>query len=186
MTVHLLDRHPGHHRAHRAQPSRPHPLRRLRVLLEVIELWTRWWNWPPVQAHYDRQYKRADRKAFAAEMAALPSVSEGEIREAREYPWQADSAPDEDGLNRYRAELDAALGLGPIPEYPAPGSHPYPDAELPVWFPRTEGDGLIVLGPDGCIQIRRPEWTRTPETSCDLQALPVVPRYLDAMPGGTE
>lgn len=99
MTVHLLDTHPGRHRAH---PSRPHPLR---ALLDAIDLLARWWNWPPVQAYYYRRYKRADRKALAAEMAALPSVSGGEIREAREYPWQADSAPDEDGLNRYRTPM---------------------------------------------------------------------------------
>jgi hypothetical protein len=95
-------------------------------------------------------------------------------------------------------DRDAALGLGPIPEYPAPGSHPYPQTELPqswpwpssdrdAMVPRMLGDGLIALGPDGCIQIRRPEWARhAPETSTDLAALPIVPRYLDEMPGGTE
>lgn len=153
MTVHLLDTHPGRHRA---QPSRPHPLR---ALLDAIDLLARWWNWPPVQAHYDRRFKRDSRKALAAEMALQASTPGDEL-----------GAPDEDGLNRYRTE--------PLP----PESYPYP----PTMYPRADGDGLIVLGPDGCIQIRRPEWTRTPETSCDMQALPVVPRYLDAMPGGTE
>ena len=67
---------------------------------------------------------------------------------------------------------------------PAPETHPYPP---PTMYPRTSGDGLIVLGPDGCELVPRPQFGRhAAETSCDLAALPVVPRYLDAMPGGTE
>lgn len=175
MTVHLLDRHPGHHRAHRARPSRPHPLR---ALLDAIDLLARWWNWPPVQAYYYRQWRRADRKALAAEMAALrdyPHFCTSEI-ECEDCKQELDDdelgAPDEDGLNRYRTE--------PLP----PESYPYP---LPIRMPRRVGDGFVVLGPDGCELVRRPQFSQNArETSCDMQALPVVPRYLDAMPGGTE
>jgi hypothetical protein len=30
-----------------------------------------WWEWPVVQCWYWRRYKRADRKAFARECAAI-------------------------------------------------------------------------------------------------------------------
>lgn len=63
-------------------------------------------------------------------------------------------------------------------------SHPY---AARTWMPRRIGDGTLVLGPDGCEIVPREPWARhAPETSADLTALPVVPRYLDAMPGGTE
>ena len=40
---------------------------RLRRWRAAVELWLTWWQWPPVQAYWYRQYKRADRKAFLAE-----------------------------------------------------------------------------------------------------------------------
>lgn len=109
---------------------------RPRALLASVELWLRWWEWPAVQAHYTRQYRRADRKAFAAEMAAAaPIVSEAEVRE--EF---------------------ARMPLAPAPRRPVNGRHlgtqprrtpgPFTAADMPTLPPPPipavpdPGDGL--------------------------------------------
>lgn len=49
----------------------------IEILDGVLALWAgimlriAWWDWPVAQWYWHRQYKRADRRAFAAEMAAL-------------------------------------------------------------------------------------------------------------------
>lgn len=49
----------------------------LRAVIAGVELRLAWWNWPVAQWCYRREFKRADRKAFRAEMAAAntgPSI----------------------------------------------------------------------------------------------------------------
>ena len=217
----------------------PAPARRtgrLRALRASVELRLAWWRWPPVQAHWYRQYWRADRRALAAEMAQartdLPAREVDCGRAARRTPGRPESgpatgaAPDlarsgavpqivpfvgeltREELAQLRDNLAAVLSGRPaLPPlrlccpttereahthrceatrvYPAPTpeSNPYP----PTMYPRTAGDGLIALGPDGCEVVPRPRFGRhAAETSCDMPVLFGVPRYLDACPGGTE
>jgi hypothetical protein len=155
-TLPLFHEHSGHHCAAR-RPGR------FRRALHSIGYWFRTGEFLLPPEPFD------PARAFEATRAGrMPS------------PVETEAATGE-------APATADAGAIPPPVYPRPGSHPYPPAvDAPTMFPRQLGDGLIVLGPDGCIQIRRPEWASIRDTSYDMQTLPVVPRYLTEMPGGTE
>lgn len=75
-------------------------LRRLATLEFHLEFWLSpwgpdWWDWEWVQAHWYRQFKRADRKAFRAECEEI----------------------------RARAILTPAPDMAPVQEKPRPGDH---------------------------------------------------------------
>jgi hypothetical protein len=154
--VPLFDGHKG--RRCKRGPSR---LRRLaaglwmplRAVLAGFELRLHWWDWAPVRAHWYRQYRRADRKAFAAEMAARVAAVAPIVTEVRE------------GWERLADEM-----TGEWPETAAvAGEHPYPP--LPVTLPRP--DGIVRIDEHGHVTVHRP----APVVHPTLHDQPVVPAY---------
>jgi hypothetical protein len=171
--VHLFDHHAGKHRAKAAEPKRGPSLRRriavqsrglLAALMIALEPWSNWWEWPPVQAHYRRQYRRADRKAFAAEMEAARAMAPFGVT-----AWPAEDNPPRDETDGWAQT--AALA----------GEHPYPP--LPVTLPLASGDGHVHIDENGHVTVRR----GAPVPHPTLYDLPMVRPYALAMgPTGCE
>ena len=125
----------------------------LRAQWAGFELWLHWWEWRPVRAHWYRQYRRADRKAFAAEMAArdaAPIVTDAEVREEWERlaAERGTPVPDDTGLIgewahalTWSEDPAQAIGVGwRVPDgYQLPGGRglmftrtPWPTAAEPM------------------------------------------------------
>lgn len=165
--VPLLDAHSGRHRAP-VPPRRTIRDRARRALLALR---------PPVTVRVPPA-----TVLLAGEPERDDDFPPREVAEsARRMPEPVETAPAAGGA-------PAISGAGAIPPWELPpGSHPYPPLDgQPVLLPLLHGGGHIVLGPGGCIDIRRDTWTAAPDsTQHDLPAVR-VPAYLDQMPGGTE
>jgi hypothetical protein len=88
------------------------------MLVQIRESRVRWREWAPVQRRYYRQFRRADRKAGAAELQEM----QDRVARARATGPVGQAEPAEDG---------------------APPIEPSPAAPLPVVLPRDRGDGAI-------------------------------------------
>lgn len=164
--IHLLDAHPGHHQAKRPRPA----------WLTALASW-----WAGVA-----RWLRTAGPVGRAPYAPAPEAAEsGCWQEPLETAPAAGAAPVISETGAVRAEPlpgDAAQAWPP----PPPESWPYPSSGVPVLVPRRQDDGVFVATPDGCELVPRPRFSRhPPETACDMPAV-LVPRYLDARPGGTE
>ena len=169
----VLDAHTGHHRA-------PAPARRRFTLTALFRFLRRS---PARQAEEER----------AAPVPPTGAALPPEVHVRAEWEQMRREHP-EAPLPELRqccptATGEAHTGLCAWDPGLPPESYPYPEA-LPdrlTMIMRRLGDGLIVLAPDGCIQVRVSD-TAPHRADNTLYDLPAVPRgrYVDEMPGGTE
>jgi hypothetical protein len=144
---------PGHHR----RPARvPGELTAwLRHPVASLVLWSRYRDWPLVQSHYLRRYRRADRRAFRAEMAVMtPAPAPVQAPRPGDPPpahtggvVRAGAAPQPPGDPRTRLAADAVPPSADAATAPQPGTSPglgQPDPppghreRPPLEFPEAE------------------------------------------------
>jgi len=154
-------------------------IRKLATLEFHLEFWLSpwgpdWWDWEWVQAHWYRQFKRADRKAFAAECEEIRAralmTPAPELR-----PVQAPRPADPPGATSARC----GPGQPPAPGAVAAGTGT--DAGVPP-APVTAAADAVPPSAGAAAPLPRPHpaqppWPGQPSTSVITQPPPGTPRY---------